>query len=256
MQFDTVLLKTTVRDVLKSMDISGAIARVEYGGEFWTHIYFEAKLARAEEIVVTILKELRSHEQFRHRVDRSDGDETHLLRFRNFTNRPSAIKSIDGVAIYESLVPVTSRRSESSGKVFAYMDNTSFIEKSISTANILLERAQNAGAKAYSVVNMFIPGDDGKQTTSPPQPNSNQRNVWVKFDADRCSQWLTVDNSTSFDEFCRLAVLKVEARKATSSYVFLDQNERVMESMEDILSMKGNDVIAVVLRTDAFATRR
>ena len=175
MKFNTLLLKRTVREILESMDISSAIVRVEYGGEFWTHIYFELKLARAEEIVIVTPKELRTHQQFQ--LDDSHGDERQVYRFRNFTDRPSAVNSINGVAIYESLVPDANRSTDSSGRIFSYINNISFIEKSIATANSCLETSQNLGPKAYSLVNMFRYGEDGKQKSSPSQPNGSRGNI-------------------------------------------------------------------------------
>ena len=229
---------------MKKLDVSGAIVRVELSSQFWTYIYYESTINAAQGITTSILSSLRNLRPFE-----QVGNFKTFSRFHCFTDRPSSVKTITGIAIYESVVASKFLRSNSSGKRFSYSDNTTAFQHSMSKATEYLEIANFFGSKVSSIVNQVRGKESSTATATIPH---REHEFWIKFAGDVGTRKLVVPKGTTFSEFLRLAIIKVEAQRNTANYVLLSDKNRLLESMEDILELPSDATMIVMPMKEAF----
>jgi hypothetical protein len=247
LQFDAVLLKSTIKSIMKKLDVSGAVVRVELSSQFWTYIYYESTINAAQSITTSILSSLRSLRPFE-----QVGNFKTFSRFHSFTDRPSSVKTITGIAIYESVVASELLRSNSSGKRFAYSENTTAFQRSMSKATDYLEVGNFFCSKVSSLVNQVRGKESSTATATIPQ---REHEFWIKYSGDVGTRKLVVPKGTTYPEFLRLAIIKVEAQRTTAEYVLLSHMNRLLESMDDILELPSDATMIVMPMKEAFPRR-
>jgi hypothetical protein len=229
--------------ILKELGVAGAIVRIQMADEFWTNIYFEATLARMPAVRDGVFSTLRNSSKF----TQCGNPETRSV-FTKFGTQPSLHNRIHGVAIYESLVSKDFMRSNSSGKQFMFVDDKTAVERTLSKASSFINTMHSVGSSIVKISKASVGTKSVKDLL--------YKEITVKFDGDRASRRKSIYKFDEFEESVRKIILAVEAEGGMEEYVLLcEEGNRLVESVEDIFSLKDAAVVVVVKRSNAFAAR-